>query len=55
MENKADQVHNNRVIAAGKLKINDIEIDVYVIEDGTPFLNSGRMMSLLGRPPYLFL
>lgn len=34
----------------GPLKIYDIEVDAYVLEDGTPVLNKGKMMKALGRP-----
>lgn len=33
----------------GPLKIHDIEIACYILEDGTPVLNKGRMMKALGR------
>jgi hypothetical protein len=33
----------------GPLKIGDIEIDCYILEDGTPILNKGKMMKAIGR------
>lgn len=33
----------------GPLKIHDIEIQCYILEDGTPVLNKGKMMTALGR------
>ena len=33
----------------GPMKIHDIELQCYVLEDGTPVLNKGRMMLALGR------
>lgn len=33
----------------GPLKIMDVEIDCYVLEDGTPVLNKGKMMKAIGR------
>ena len=33
----------------GPLKIHDVTIDCYVLEDGTPILNKGKMMRAIGR------
>jgi len=33
----------------GPLKIMDAEIDCYILEDGTPILNKGKMMKAIGR------
>jgi len=33
----------------GPLKIMDIELDCYILEDGTPILNKGKMMKAIGR------
>jgi hypothetical protein len=33
----------------GPLKIGDAELDCYILEDGTPILNKGKMMKALGR------
>lgn len=33
----------------GPLKIHDAEIFCYVLEDGTPILNKGKMMKAIGR------
>lgn len=34
---------------SGPLKIMDVEIDCYILEDGTPILNKGKMMKAIGR------
>lgn len=34
----------------GPIKINDIVLDCYILEDGTPILSKGKMMKALGRP-----
>ena len=34
----------------GPLKIHDVEIFCYVLEDGTPVLNKGKVMTAIGRP-----
>jgi len=34
---------------SGPLPIGDIEIECYVLEDGTPILNKGKMMAAIGR------
>lgn len=34
---------------SGPLKIMDAEIDCYILEDGTPILNKGKMMKAIGR------
>lgn len=38
-----------KVWGKGPLKIYDIEIDCYILEDGTPVLNKGKMMKAIGR------
>lgn len=38
-----------RVWGKGPLKIGDVEIDCYILEDGTPVLNKGKMMLAIGR------
>ena len=38
-----------KVWGKGPLIINGIEIDCYVLDDGTPILNKGKMMKLLKR------
>lgn len=34
---------------SGPLKIGDAELDCYILEDGTPILNKGKMIKALGR------
>lgn len=38
-----------KVWGKGPLKIMDIELDCYILEDGTPVLNKGKMMKAIGR------
>lgn len=38
-----------KVWGKGPLKIFDAEIDCYILEDGTPILNKGKMMKAIGR------
>lgn len=38
-----------KVWGKGPLKIMDAEIDCYILEDGTPILNKGKMMKAIGR------
>lgn len=38
-----------RVWGKGPLKIGDAEIECYILEDGTPVLNKGKMMLAIGR------
>lgn len=33
----------------GPIKIMDVELDCYILEDGTPILNKGKMMKAIGR------
>ncbi len=40
---------SNKSWGKGPLKIGDIEIDCYILMDGTPVLNKGKMMKALGR------
>ncbi len=38
-----------KVWGKGPIKIGDIELDCYVLTDGTPVLNKGKMMKAIGR------
>lgn len=38
-----------KVWGKGPLKIMDVELDCYILEDGTPVLNKGKMMNAIGR------
>ncbi len=38
-----------KVWGKGPLKIMDTELDCYILEDGTPVLNKGKMMNAIGR------
>ncbi|RYX86917.1 hypothetical protein EON73_02435 [bacterium] len=38
-----------KVWGSGPLKIGDVEIQCYILEDGTPVLNKGKMMLAIGR------
>ena len=38
-----------KVWGKGPLRIMDIELDCYILEDGTPVLNKGKMMKAIGR------
>jgi hypothetical protein len=38
-----------KVWGSGPLKIHDVVLDCYILEDGTPVLNKGKMMKALGR------
>jgi hypothetical protein len=38
-----------RVWGRGPVKIFDVELDCYILQDGTPVLNKGRMMKAIGR------
>lgn len=38
-----------KVWGKGPLRIHDIEIECFILEDGTPVLNKGKMMKALGR------
>jgi hypothetical protein len=38
-----------KVWGSGPLRIFDVEIDCYILEDGTPILNKGKMMKAIGR------
>ncbi len=40
---------NLKVWGKGPLKIMDAEIDCYILEDGTPIFNKGKMMKAIGR------
>ena len=33
----------------GPINLGGVELDCYILEDGTPILNKGRMMKALGR------
>lgn len=39
-----------KVWGKGPVKIFDVELDCYILEDGTPVLNKGKMMKAIGRP-----
>ena len=38
-----------KVWGKGPIKIGDVEIDCYILDDGTPVLNKGKMMTALAR------
>ncbi len=38
-----------KVWGSGPIRIGDAELDCYILEDGTPILNKGKMMKALGR------
>lgn len=38
-----------KIWGKGPLKIMDITLDCYILEDGTPILNKGKMMKAIGR------
>jgi hypothetical protein len=40
---------SKKVWGKGPIKIGDVEIDCYILDDGTPVLNKGRMMTALAR------
>lgn len=46
-ENKPEK--RLKVWGKGPLKIMDVELDCYILEDGTPVLNKGKMMKAIGR------
>jgi hypothetical protein len=39
-----------KIWGKGPIKIGDIELDCYILHDGTPLLNKGKMMKAIGRP-----
>lgn len=50
IENKGNKSKNIlKVWGKGLLKIIDVELDCYILEDGTPVLNKGKMMKAIGR------
>jgi hypothetical protein len=53
MKNSANKGDNEEKLlkswGSGPIKIGNAELDCYVLEDGTPILNKGKMMKAIGR------
>ena len=49
MENTYKENHTKTAVASGPLKILNIEIDCYVLEDGTPIMSSGKITRVIGK------
>ncbi len=49
MGNTLEKDHAKISVASGPLKILDIEIDCYVLEDGTPIMSSGKITKAIGK------
>tara|TARA_R110002124_G_scaffold252236_5_gene417550 strand:- start:1 stop:903 length:903 start_codon:yes stop_codon:yes gene_type:complete len=49
-ENKGDKTKKiQKVWGKGPIKLMGVELDCYILEDGTPVLNKGKMMKAIGR------